>query len=130
MLSVNELRILQAGLRFAQDQMRKQRRPLAPFRRALPISPGDSPASRKSAFASMTNGAPWPRSCKAARQRNERPDTSYSRPADVLALMLDGFLTIEEGREKHRKAGGNAAEFEAFVKRHRRELISDAEAGF
>ena len=44
--------------------------------------------------------------------------------------MLDGFLTIEEGREKHRKAGGNAAEFEAFVKRHRRELISDAEAGF
>jgi hypothetical protein len=54
---------------------------------------------------------------------------SYSRPADVLALMLDGFLTIEEGREKHRKAGGQPAEFEAFVKRHRRELISDAEAG-
>ena len=57
-------------------------------------------------------------------------DLSYSRPADVLALMLDGFLTIEEGREKHRKADGDAAEFEAFVKRHRRELISDAEAGF
>jgi hypothetical protein len=55
---------------------------------------------------------------------------SYSRPADVLALMLDGFLTIEEASEKHRKAGGNAAEFEAFVKRHRRELVSDAEAGF
>ncbi len=58
------------------------------------------------------------------------PTLSYKRPADVLALMLDGFLTIEEGREKHRKAGGNAAEFEAFVKRHRRELVSDDEAGF
>jgi hypothetical protein len=57
-------------------------------------------------------------------------DLSYSRPADVLALMLDGFLTIEEGREKHRKAGGYPAEFEAFVKRHRRELVSDDEAGF
>jgi hypothetical protein len=55
---------------------------------------------------------------------------SYSRPADVLALMLDGFLTIEEGRAKHRQAGGNAADFEAFVKRYRRELVSDAEAGF
>ena len=54
---------------------------------------------------------------------------SYSRPADVLALMQDGFLTIEEGREKHRKAGGPPAEFEAFVKRHRREVVSDAEAG-
>ena len=55
---------------------------------------------------------------------------SYSRAADVLELMLDGFLTIEEGREKHRKAGGKTADFEAFVKRHRRELISDDEAGF
>jgi hypothetical protein len=55
---------------------------------------------------------------------------SYSRPADVLELMREGFLTIEEGREKHRKAGGHAAGFEAFVKRHRRELVSDAEAGF
>ncbi len=27
---------------------------------------------------------------------------SYSRPADILELMLEGFLTIEEGREKHR----------------------------
>ncbi len=36
----------------------------------------------------------------------------------VLALMLDGFLTIEEGQAKHRKAGGHAAEFEAFVKQH------------
>ena len=42
--------------------------------------------------------------------------------------MLEGFITIEEGRAKHRKAGGNAAEFEAFVKRHRRELISGDEA--
>jgi len=57
-------------------------------------------------------------------------DLSYSRPADVLQLMLDGFITIEEGRAKHRAAGGNAAEFEAFVKRHRRELVSDDEAGF
>ena len=55
-------------------------------------------------------------------------DLSYSRPADVLALMLDGFLTIEEGREKHRRAGGNAAEFEAFVRRHRGSLVSDDEA--
>jgi hypothetical protein len=55
---------------------------------------------------------------------------SYSRPADVLELMLEVFLTIEEGREKHRKAGGKPADFEAFVKRHRRELLSDAEAGF
>lgn len=55
---------------------------------------------------------------------------SYSRSADVLELVLDGCLTIEEGREKHRKAGGKPAGFEAFVKRHRRELVSDAEAGF
>ena len=55
-------------------------------------------------------------------------DLSYSRPADILELMLEGFITIEEGRAKHRKAGGNAAEFEAFVKRHRRELISGDEA--
>jgi hypothetical protein len=60
---------------------------------------------------------------------NERT-LSYSRPADVLELMLDGFLTIEEGREKHRKAGGKPADFEAFVKQHRRELVSDEEAGF
>ncbi len=58
---------------------------------------------------------------------SDRP-LSYSRPADVLELMLDGFLTIEEGREKHRKAGGNAAEFEAFVSKHRRELVADDEA--
>ena len=58
----------------------------------------------------------------------DRP-LSYSRPADVLQLMLDNFLTIEEGREKHRKAGGKPADFEAFVKRHRRELVSDDEAG-
>ena len=32
---------------------------------------------------------------------------SYSRPADVLELMLDGFLTIEEGHEKHRKAAAS-----------------------
>ena len=55
---------------------------------------------------------------------------SYSRPADVLELMREGFLTIEEGRARHQAAGGQSAEFEAFVKRHRRELVSDAEAGF
>ena len=55
---------------------------------------------------------------------------SYSRPADILELMREGFLTIEEGRREAPEAGGNAAEFEAFVKRHRRELMSDAEAGF
>ncbi len=53
---------------------------------------------------------------------------SYSRPADILELMLEGFITIAEGRAKHRAAGGNAAEFEAFVARHRRELVSDDEA--
>jgi hypothetical protein len=50
---------------------------------------------------------------------------SYSCPADVLELMLEGFLTVEEGREKHQRAGGKPAEFEAFVRRHRGELISD-----
>jgi hypothetical protein len=58
----------------------------------------------------------------------DRP-LSYSNPADVLELMLEGFLTIEEGRAKYSKAGGNAAEFEAFVKQHRQELVSDEEAG-
>ena len=58
----------------------------------------------------------------------DRP-LSYSRAADVLELMREGFITIEEGREKHRKAGGKTADFETFVKRHRSELISDAEAG-
>jgi hypothetical protein len=57
-------------------------------------------------------------------------DLSYSNPADVLELMREGFITIEEGREKHRAAGGNAATFEAFVRQHRRELVSDDEAGF
>ena len=54
----------------------------------------------------------------------------YSPPGGRAGAMLDGFLTVEEGREKHRKAGGYPAEFEAFVKRHRRELVSDDEAGF
>ena len=78
----------------------------------------------------MTNGAPWLHNCKPARQRNERPDTLLFTPGRRAGADADGFLTIEEGREKHRKAGGNAAEFEAFVKRHRRELMSDDEAGF
>jgi hypothetical protein len=55
---------------------------------------------------------------------------SYSRPTDVLELMREGFITIEEARAKHRQAGGKPADFEAFVKRHRRELVSDDEAGF
>ena len=55
---------------------------------------------------------------------------SYSRPADILELMREGFLTIEEGRARHTAAGGKSAEFEVFVKRHRHELVSDAEAGF
>ena len=59
---------------------------------------------------------------------SEDRELSYSRPADVLELMLLGFLTIEEGREKHWKAGGNAAEFEAFVRQHRQELVSNDEA--
>ena len=33
---------------------------------------------------------------------------SYSSPADVLELMLDGFLTIEEGQAKYRRAGGDS----------------------
>jgi len=53
---------------------------------------------------------------------------SYSHPADILELMLEGFLTIEEGRAKHRKAAGIAGEFEAFVRKHRHELVSDDEA--
>ena len=53
---------------------------------------------------------------------------SYSRPADILELMLEGFLTIEEGRAKHRKAGGSSTEFEAFVKQHQQGLVSDDEA--
>jgi hypothetical protein len=59
---------------------------------------------------------------------SDRP-LSYSRPKDVLELMRLGFLTIEEGRAKYVKAGGKLADFEAFVVRHRRELISDKEAG-
>ena len=55
---------------------------------------------------------------------------SYSRPADILELMLECFLTIEEGRAKHRKAGGNAADFEAFVRQRRHGLVGDDEADF
>ncbi len=55
---------------------------------------------------------------------SDRP-LSYSRPTDVLELMLDGFLTIEEGRKLHQKAGGNILDFEAFVAQHRGELIAD-----
>lgn len=60
---------------------------------------------------------------------SEKP-LSYSNPADILELMLHGFCTIEEGRAKYQKAGGDPRAFEAFVKQHRRELISDSEAGF
>ena len=66
----------------------------------------------------------------AGRRANERSDAFLFPAGDILELMLEGFLTIEEGREKHRKAGGKPADFETFVKRHRRELVSDAEAGF
>ena len=59
---------------------------------------------------------------------NEDRTLSYSRPADVLALMVDGFLTIEEGQAKYRRAGGDIRIFEAFVKQHRHELVSDDEA--
>jgi hypothetical protein len=54
---------------------------------------------------------------------------SYSRPADILELMREGFLTIEEARRHYQAAGGNPAVFEAFVRANRRELVSDAEAG-
>jgi hypothetical protein len=60
---------------------------------------------------------------------SKRP-LSYSNPADILELTLLGFCTIEEGRAKYQKAGGDLQVFEAFVKQHRRELISDSEAGF
>ena len=53
-----------------------------------------------------------------------------TRPQDVLALMRDGFLTIEEGRAKYIAAGGKLADFENYVVRHRKHLISDKEAGF
>ena len=55
---------------------------------------------------------------------SERP-LSYSRPADVLEMLLLGFITIEEGRKLHQKAGGNILDFEAFVAQHRGELIAD-----
>jgi hypothetical protein len=57
----------------------------------------------------------------------DRP-LSYSRPADILELMRLGFLTIEEARERYRRAGGNPAVFEAFVRANRSELVSDDEA--
>ena len=57
-------------------------------------------------------------------------DLSYSRPKDILDLMLEGFLTIEEARAKYQKAGGDLRVFEAFVRQHWCELISDSEAGF
>lgn len=57
-------------------------------------------------------------------------DLSYSRPADILELMLEGFLTIEEARTKYQKAGGDLRVFEAFVRQNRSKLISDEEAGF
>ncbi len=56
----------------------------------------------------------------------DRP-LSYAIPADVLALMLDGFLTIEEGQAKYRRAGGDIRIFDAFVRQHRHELVSDGE---
>ncbi len=56
----------------------------------------------------------------------DRP-LSYSRPSDVLEMLSLGFLTIEEGRRHYIKAGGNAAEFEAFVKQYRRVLVSEAD---
>lgn len=55
---------------------------------------------------------------------------SYSRPAYILVLMLEGFITIEEGQVRYAKAGGKPADFKAFVIRRRRKLASDAEAGF
>ena len=59
---------------------------------------------------------------------SERP-LSYSRPADILEMMnLRASSPSRKAAAKHRKAGGNAAEFEAFVARHRRELVSDDEA--
>ena len=57
-------------------------------------------------------------------------DLSYSRPSDILELMLDGFLTIEEARAKYQKAGGDLRVFEAIVRQRRSELISDEDAGF
>ena len=53
---------------------------------------------------------------------------SYSRPADVLELMLLGFLTVEEGRAKYSKAGGDIRIFEAFVTEHQQELAGDEDA--
>ncbi len=60
---------------------------------------------------------------------SDRP-LSYSRPKDILELMLEGFITIEEGRAKYIAAGGKLADFENYVVRHRKHLISDKEAGF
>ncbi len=59
---------------------------------------------------------------------SEDRELSYSRPADICELMREGFLTIEEGQAKYRRAGGDIRIFQAFVKQHRHELVSDDEA--
>jgi hypothetical protein len=49
-----------------------------------------------------------------------------SRPQaqqDALDLMTDGLLTLEEGRERFAKAGGQAADFIAFANEHRNEIF-------
>jgi hypothetical protein len=47
---------------------------------------------------------------------------------DYLEQMTDGLITLEEGRERYLKAGGNLADFEAFVELHREDIATNAEA--
>ncbi len=49
-----------------------------------------------------------------------------SRPQaqqDALDLMTNGLITLEEGRGRFEKAGGQAADFIAFAKEHRNEIF-------
>jgi hypothetical protein len=42
---------------------------------------------------------------------------------DVLDLMTEGFITLDEGRERFEKAGGQIADFIAFAREHRSEIL-------
>ena len=49
---------------------------------------------------------------------------------EILALLRDGFITVEEARRKAKKYGADMRIFEAFVAKNRSKLISDKQAGF
>ena len=68
MLSVNELRILQASLLFALDQIEEAEAALGAVSPRTSNSPGSSPASRKSGASFKTNGAPWTLNCTPVKR--------------------------------------------------------------